>query len=254
MAAPNVSVSYWRELTQKYAEYAASKNHPDKKLASLLSNKLEPAMKISMEAGDYEDAKIIWLTRANQVYTDVSRYNTTPGSSLFTPDEKTVDTINDKLKVLNMINDEKPNDVQGLRKITDIVANQYLTQGFPIMAATTFISVKDIFNSIKTLVRTRENECGYLAMGVLKDKSYEGDIMMAMALKAYRTGCAIGSDIYGSGLKQFRKVVEKIGSIDVKVTVIGIMKNLVDWRNNNEMVSVIYLFKYLFIYLFFNPI
>jgi len=177
MAAPNVSLSYWKELSKKYAEYTTNKNLKEKIFASLLCNELQPAIKNSIESGDYEDVKIIWLTRSNKSdkykdedYKSVINFPKIPEFS---------ETHN---RLSNLPNDDP------LTITTHLIAKRYLMKGFPILAASSFLSVNDIFNTIKSLVRTKEYEIAYLTMNILNDKTFENEIITGIALESYKKG------------------------------------------------------------------
>jgi hypothetical protein len=63
IAAPHVSIEYWKELTLKYSEHCNKNNKHEKNFASILSNNSSLAYKNLIESGLYEDAKLFWLTR-----------------------------------------------------------------------------------------------------------------------------------------------------------------------------------------------
>lgn len=176
MAAPNVSISYWKELTRRYAEHSAGKNLPSKKFASLLSNQLEPAIKIFMEAGEYEDAKLIWLTRGNKSQLPKeSAYLDYENPELFNPNSESLTNIDEKLS--NITSDDV------LFKIVSSIAKDHFLKGFPILAAGSFLSIKDTYNSFKVLIRAAEYEIAYMLMKIINEKIYEEEIITGLCLK-----------------------------------------------------------------------
>jgi hypothetical protein len=76
MAAPYVSVSYWKEILKKYSDYCnknESINEETKLFTNLLAGNYQPALKSFMENNDYEDAKVIWVTRNLDTNNDTGK-------------------------------------------------------------------------------------------------------------------------------------------------------------------------------------
>jgi hypothetical protein len=181
MAAPHVSISYWKELTKKYAEFCLNnKSDKDKLFSSLLSNKLQPAFKNLFQSGDYNDAKLIWLTRGNQPEKNECGNSISFSDGSFILSEEVIKSIDNKLD--NMAIDDD------LYKISSIVAKDCLSSGFPLLAACSFLSIKDTFNTFKTLVRSAEFEIAFMLMKILNDKTYEEDILLGLCLKEVKMG------------------------------------------------------------------
>ncbi len=104
MAAPNVSLNYWRETTKRYSEYTLKNNSPEKKFASLLANEVQPALTNFMESGDFEDAKLIWVIRENRIKEEVndnSNKYLIPSTNCFSMNEEVTNMIEKKLKSLS---------------------------------------------------------------------------------------------------------------------------------------------------------
>lgn len=176
MAAPNVSISYWKKLTKRYADYCNNKNLPSKKFASLLSNQLVPAIKIFMDSGDFEDAKLIWLTRGNQpALPKENAYLDYENPQIFNLNTETINDINNKLRNLTRDDD--------LSKIVYSIAKDHLQKGFPILAAGTFLSINDTFNTFKILIRAAEYEISYMLMNILNERIYEQEIITVICMK-----------------------------------------------------------------------
>lgn len=185
MAAPNISLTYWKELTKKYSEVCQGKTTQEKKFISLLSNELQPALKVYMESGDYEDAKLIWVTRGNnsqkkENFHDEISKNVQFTNATFSMNDDITKNLENKLKNLNKDDD--------LYKISCIIAKEHLQKGFPILAAATFLSIKDIFNTFKMLIRANEIEIAYMVMKILDYRIYEEEIMMGLMLKELKKG------------------------------------------------------------------
>lgn len=182
MAAPHVSLSYWKDVTKKYSDFCLNKNNNEKKFSSLLSNELQPALSNFMEAKDYEDAKLLWLTRDNMC----SKSNNTLEKSInfsngaFNMDEETIKKIDNKLKSLT--------EEDELFKISYLISRDYLTKGFPIYSAGNYLSIKNYFHTLKTLVRSNELEIAYMLMEILGNKTYEEDIIFGLCLKELKRG------------------------------------------------------------------
>lgn len=179
MAAPNVSVSYWKELTRKYADYCNSKNNSSKKFASLLSNQLEPAVSILMNSYENEDAKIIWLTRGNKApVPKENSYLLYENPETFNLNAETLENIDKKLSNLS-VDDH-------LYKIVHSISKDHLQKGFPILAAGSFLSIKDFYNTLKILIRSAEYEIAYMLMKILNNNIYEEEIIIGLCLKELR--------------------------------------------------------------------
>jgi hypothetical protein len=170
MAAPHVSIKYWKELTNKYAIYSAEKNEKEKISSSLLSNQLQPALKNFTEAGDYEDGKIIWVTRGN-LPNESNNYS----GNQFSMNKQTIELIDSKLKYLNK-NDE-------LYKISYKISKDNMQKGFSVLSAASFLSIMDIFAAMKTLIRCNELEIAYMFMKITGEKSFEEDIILGLTIK-----------------------------------------------------------------------
>lgn len=202
MAAPNVSLSYWKELTEKYAEYCNNKNNNQKIFSSLLSNQLQPAMKNFMEAGDYEDSKIIWLTRSQMSNKPDNRSN---DLFLFTPENfRSIDS-----KLENLSEDE------GIFTVTNIMSKQNLIKGNPILSAASFMSIKDFYNTLRVLIRTGLFEIAYMTMKVLNYYIFENDIMTALLMREIRKGS-----------ENYKTIILKVKNIDCKIVLSIFLKNL----------------------------
>jgi hypothetical protein len=201
MAAPNVSLALWRELTQKYAEYCTNKNNNQKKFSSLLSNQLQPAMKNFMETGDYEDSKIIWLTRGHSSNKPDPRSNE---SFFLTPE--ILRSIDSKLENLS--------ESEGIFSVTSIMAKENLIKGNPILAAASFMSIKDIHNTLRILVRTGLFEIAYMTMKVFNYYIFENDIMTALLMREIR-----------QGKENYQKIIFKATNLDCRVILAMLVKN-----------------------------
>lgn len=70
-------------------------------------------------------------------------------------------------------------------KITKLIATEYIVKGYPIMAAGTYISIKDFFNTYKVLIQANELEVAFLLMKSLKSNAtcFEHEIVTGLCLK-----------------------------------------------------------------------
>jgi hypothetical protein len=66
MAAPHVSLAYWKDLTVRYSQLESYKSKEAKKFSALLSNEEHPSINLCLENNENEYAKVLWLTRKNK--------------------------------------------------------------------------------------------------------------------------------------------------------------------------------------------
>jgi hypothetical protein len=168
MAAPNVSLSYWRELVKKYKDYCVEKSNKNKLIASLITGEIQPALKILSEAEEYEDAKMIWLTRR--------------GGSV-----KIVEGISPNTDI-NITEIEKSLSDTILNDVINSIAKNAINKGLCIKAVCSYLSVKDFYRAFKTLIRFNELEIAFLLMKSLNYKVYEEDIVIGLALNELKKG------------------------------------------------------------------
>lgn len=174
IAAPHVSLDYWKSLLERYSEYT-NKNHlKDKKLSALLTDSMQPALDYYIESNDYEDAKLIWLTRGQNKKKELDTKSTNNNNNI------SLSSVENRLKYLS--------SEDSLNSITYHISKKYLIKGDPIMASANFLSVKDTFNAIKTLIRSNELEIAYLLVNIINDKNFEEDIYFGLCMKEYKKG------------------------------------------------------------------
>ncbi len=181
MAAPHCGIEYWKQILTRYAEYSWKNNSTEKKFSSLLSGNMQPALDIFMESNDYEDAKLVWLTRGEgkKSKNKLDNSNNLNGDSTENQDGY-YNSLENRLRYLSK--------EDSLNTITYNISKKYLISGDPFMAACNFLSVKDTFNTIKTLIRANELEIAYMFMKIINDPFYEEDVYLGLCLKEYRKG------------------------------------------------------------------
>lgn len=180
MAAPHCGVEYWKKLITRYSEYTMKNNSLEKKFSSLLSGNMQPALDIFMESNDYEDAKLIWLTRGEGEKSKNKLEDKNTANDVFTDNSGYYNSLENRLRYLSK--------EDSLNHITYQISRKYLISGDPLMAAANFLSVKDTFNTMKTLIRANELEIGYMLMKIINDTVYEEDIYFGLCLKEYKKG------------------------------------------------------------------
>jgi len=182
MAAPHCGMDYWKKVLQRYCEYTNKNNNTtEKKFSALLSGNMQPALDIFMESNDYEDAKVIWLTRGEGIKTKNSLSNNSYDEAKKTnEDYGYYNSLENRLKYLSQ--------EDNLNSITYFISRKYLISGDPLMAASNFLSVKDTFNTMKTLIRANELEIAYMFMKIINDNHYQEDIYFNLCLKEYKKG------------------------------------------------------------------
>jgi hypothetical protein len=140
---------------------------------------MQPALDYYIESKDYEDAKLIWLTRGeNKINNTKDNNNNNDNDN--NKINLSVSSIENRLKYLS--------NEDSLNYITYYISKNYLIQGDPIMASANFLSVKDTFNSIKTLIRSNELEIAYLLVNIINDRNFDEDIYFGLCMKEYRKG------------------------------------------------------------------
>lgn len=185
MAAPHCGIDYWKQILKRYSEYTTKTNNSEKKFSSLLSGNMQPALDIFMENQDYEDAKLIWLTRGegskgnkNDINDNnnmnINNYNSNNNESGY------YNSLENRLRYLSK--------EDNLNTITYYISKKYLQSGDPLMAAANFLSVKDTFNTMKTLIRSNELEIAYMFGKIINDKYYMEDIFFGLCFKEYKKG------------------------------------------------------------------
>ncbi len=170
IAAPNVSLDYWRNCTKRWAEYCDAKNTNDKLISSLVSNEKNIAIKYFMELEEYEEVKLIWITR-NQ--------NTVSDNKSGVSEKMLQLKISDK-ELMHLSEDDI------LFRTTFAIAQSQIYKGQPLLAASYFLSIRDISNCFKTLIRTNEIEIAYPLMKIFNFYLYEYEILSALMLREFQ--------------------------------------------------------------------
>lgn len=184
MAAPHCGIDYWKKILARFSEYSFKNNSVEKKFSSLLSGNMQPALDIFMESNDYEDAKLIWLTRGegqkSKNKLEDSSNNLLNGDFTDNSNNGYYNSLENRLRYLAK--------EDSLNTITYHISRKYLICGDPFMAASNFLSVKDTFNTMKTLIRANELEVAFMFMKIINDSIYEDDVYLGLCLKEYKKG------------------------------------------------------------------
>lgn len=180
MAAPHVGLDYWKKITEKYAEYNKKMNFQENKFSALLCGNVQPALDLFIDANDFEDAKVIWLTRGEGNLNKKSKVSNESNSSSA---DDTLDYYNSLENRLRYLSSE-----DNLNTITYFISKKYILSGDPFLAAANFLSVKDTFNTLKTLIRSNEIEIAYMFMKLINDKIFEEDVYFALCMREYKKG------------------------------------------------------------------
>jgi hypothetical protein len=82
-----------------------------------------------------------------------------------------------------------------ISKVTYLIARDYLTRGFPVLSAASYLSIKDYLNTIKTLVmyfkilnRANELEIAFFVSKIVENDLYNDDILTGLCLRELRKG------------------------------------------------------------------
>jgi hypothetical protein len=180
MAAPHCGTEYWKHILQRYSEYTKKNNSSEKKFASLLSGNMQPALDIFMESNDYEDAKLIWLTRGEGQKSKNKPENSPDNIHADSNNNGYYNSLENRLRYLSK--------EDSLNLITYHISRKYLISGDPLMAASNFLSVKDTFNTLKTLIRANELEIAFMFMKIINDSIYEEDVYFGLCMLEYKKG------------------------------------------------------------------
>jgi hypothetical protein len=210
MAGPHVSITYWQEVVNRYSKYTIEKNTNEKVFSALLTNQNQPILNMLMENGDYEDAKLVWLTR----YRLAKRPEGINTSYPLT--KEIIVDIEKKMENLST-NDE-------LYMIVHVISKEKLSQGLTIQAACSYLAIKDYFNTFKTLIRSDELEIAYLLMKIINYNLYEVDIMIGLATKALKMGRT----------ETFFTIFNMVEDIETKAILMNLFKT---FKNGSEDLS-----------------
>ena len=147
----------------------------EKTFASVIANDYKSAIKNFIDQGEYEDAKILWLKSISQTKESESNpFFMEEGTKFFNSEEI-------ERKITGLKFDDQSSEIV---KITRLIATDYLIQGYPILAAGTYISIKDFFNTFKVLVQANEIDIAYLLIKTLKIKTpFEREIVLGLCFK-----------------------------------------------------------------------
>ena len=184
MASPHVSKEYWKYVSGKYAEHCEKENDDENILfASLLSDNMEIAIKTMMSRGEYETAKLVWLTRRKAIpITDKPSSNES--------ENRTTDIVSN----------------EALTTIAKQSANYYLSTGSPLSASISYLQQNDTNSAMKTLIQSSEFEIAYFLMKItnntlyvdeifagLKDK-YKSSTLLESTYKSYKNEESVNKD------------------------------------------------------------
>ncbi len=147
----------------------------EKTFSSVIANDYNNAINNYIEQGEYEDAKILWLKSiSNSKEKESSPFFLEESARFFNPDEI-------ERKIAGIKFEDSSNEIV---KITRLIANDYLLKGYPILAAGTYIALKDFYNTFKILVQANELEIAYLLTKAINYKTvFEHEILTGLCMK-----------------------------------------------------------------------
>jgi hypothetical protein len=213
MAAPNVSLEYWKNCTKRWADFCESKNTNEKIISSLISNQRNLAIKNYLELEEYEDVKLIWITRSQNSLSDS---NIVPQSS----DKKPNFNISEK-ELLHLSEDDI------LFRTTFAIAQSQILKGQPLLAASSFLSTRDIPNCFKTLIRTNELEVAFCMMKIFNFYLYEVEVSSGLMLREIQRN---REDIA-------LLIINQTKNIDTKIFLLFLYARYRNPKNNNNFLS-----------------
>lgn len=180
MASPHCGIEYWKKILNRYSEYNNKHHSAEKIFSSLLSGEMQPALDIFMDSNDYEDAKLIWLTRGEGQKSKNKLDDYSNDQNGNSNNFGYYNSLENRLRYLSK--------EDSLNTITYNISRKYLISGDPLMAASNFLSVRDTFNTLKTLIRSNELEIAYMFMKVINESYYEEDVYFGLCLVEYKKG------------------------------------------------------------------
>ena len=162
MASPHVSKDYWKYITYKYSCYCNSNNMStsnEKLFASLVSDDMEHAMTYLLSREEFEDAKLIWLTRHKCTHDNT--YN----------DNNTIITSNNANFVPS--NDDKDVLINLIHKHSVYC----LINGKPLLASASWLMLHNSFNAIKTCIQSIQYEIAFILMRITNNNTFNSEIL-----------------------------------------------------------------------------
>ena len=161
--APNVSLDYWKYVTNKYTIYLSNNSNENKIISGLLSNNSKITIDELILRKEYEDAKLVWLTRKNK--------------KLIKDKPKIVNEDLEKNKeFLNKLHKELKENKDFLNLICNS-SNYYLDMGFPIKACNSFLLIENNFKVLKILIQSCQFELAFLLMKYTNCLIYNNEII-----------------------------------------------------------------------------
>ena len=164
MASPHVSKEYWKYITYKYSCYCNSNNTStsnEKLFASLVSDDMEHAMTYLLSREEYEDAKLIWLTRHKCVHNNT--YN----------DNNTITSNNSSNVSFTPLDDDKHILINLIHKHSI----HCLINSKPLLACTSWLMLHDSFNAIKTCIQSIQYEIAFILMRITNNNIFNSEII-----------------------------------------------------------------------------
>ncbi len=162
-AAPHVSKEYWQYLINRYENYCREENNINEINAGLLNNNYNNIIDELLRRKEYQAAQIVYLSKVNK-----KKIKEKP--KIKNDLEEIDDEI--KIKINNELNENKEID-----SLINNSANNYLIQGYPILACNSFLIKKDYNNAIKCLIQSFNYEIAFVIMRITKVYTYNNEII-----------------------------------------------------------------------------
>lgn len=169
MAAPHVSIDFWKKCLNSYVEWLKTNEKEETALIALMGDNLEVAMDTYKKRNEPKDAQITWLTRK---FGDGANRSVKPSSYA---SQSQLDQIED---VLNNLSESDE-----LFRITLLIAKDYLLSSKPILAAASFLAIRDVFWCFKILIMANELDLALLISKFTKRNEFDLEITSGLLLR-----------------------------------------------------------------------
>ena len=161
--APHVSLDYWKYLNNQYTIFCSKNLNEEKIISGLLSNNSQIVLDELILRKEYEDAKLVWLSRINKKVI-----------------EKKPEIIKDDLDKNNFLKEKLFKEIKENKDLYNLIitsSNINLEMGFPIKSCNSYLLIENYFQALKILVQSCQFEMSYLFMKFYNIFIYNNEII-----------------------------------------------------------------------------
>ena len=171
ISAPNVSVNYWKFLVNEYTKFCQEKNNENLLFMSLISNNKEISIKELIKRKEFEEAKLVWVSRLNKKNENFNENNENFNENFNENNENFNENNENFNENFDLFNDENIKNIY----YKDCINNLFL--GNPLLCCKNFLILNDLNNAIKCLIQTNQIEIAYLLMKTTNNFLYNNEII-----------------------------------------------------------------------------